>query len=227
MPMPMKYRLVVKPLTEKTVNAPLQGEILVNTEDGHISVSTTSGVKSATRELEAQLLVKEVILTKTDEELRKTLALLTTLDQTTFPAKLSQLSTLQTQVTDMVNTLRDIQNSVTNNLGRVKTSTDNLVSIYGTLLTVANTLYANLENFVKLQAAVNEITYMEKLVSDFSAKLTSDLADLGDLKNSVKANVDSRVDASTFTNWKNGLIAKYEGLRSDSAVESLTFIHNT
>ena len=227
MPMPMKYRLVVKPLTEKTVNAPLQGEILVNTEDGHISVSTTSGVKSATRELEAQLLVKEVILTKTDEELRKTLALLTTLDQTTFPAKLSQLSTLQTQVTDMVNTLRDIQNSVTNNLGRVKTSTDNLVSIYGTLLTVANTLYANLENFVKLQAAVNEITYMDKLVSDFSAKLTSDLADLGDLKNSVKANVDSRVDASTFTNWKNGLIAKYEGLRSDSAVESLTFIHNT
>ena len=227
MPMPMKYRLVVKPLTEKTVNAPLQGEILVNTEDGHISVSTTSGVKSATRELEAQLLVKEVILTKTDEELRKTLALLTTLDQTTFPAKLSQLSTLQTQVTDMVNTLRDIQNSVTNNLDRVKTSTDNLVSIYGTLLTVANTLYANLENFVKLQAAVNEITHMDKLVSDFSAKLTSDLADLGDLKNSVKANVDSRVDASTFTNWKNGLIAKYEGLRSDSAVESLTFIHNT
>ena len=225
--MPMKYRLVVKPLTEKTVNAPLQGEILVNTEDGHISVSTTSGVKSATRELEAQLLVKEVILTKTDEELRKTLALLTTLDQTTFPAKLSQLSTLQTQVTDMVNTLRDIQNSVTNNLGRVKTSTDNLVSIYGTLLTVANTLYANLENFVKLQAAVNEITYMDKLVSDFSAKLTSDLADLGALKNSVKANVDSRIDASTFTNWKNGLIAKYEGLRSDSAVESLTFIHNT
>ena len=225
--MPMKYRLVVKPLTEKTVNAPLQGEILVNTEDGHISVSTTSGVKSATRELEAQLLVKEVILTKTDEELRKTLALLTTLDQTTFPAKLSQLSTLQTQVTDMVNTLRDIQNSVTNNLDRVKTSTDNLVSIYGTLLTVANTLYANLENFVKLQAAVNEITHMDKLVSDFSAKLTSDLADLGDLKNSVKANVDSRVDASTFTNWKNGLIAKYEGLRSDSAVESLTFIHNT
>lgn len=225
--MPMKYRLVVKPLTEKTVNAPLQGEILVNTEDGHISVSTTSGVKSATRELEAQLLVKEVILTKTDEELRKTLALLTTLDQTTFPAKLSQLSTLQTQVTDMVNTLRDIQNSVTNNLGRVKTSTDNLVSIYGTLLTVANTLYANLENFVKLQAAVNEITYMDKLVSDFSAKLTSDLADLGALKNSVKANVDSRIDASTFTNWKNGLIAKYEGLRSDSVVESLTFIHNT
>ena len=225
--MPMKYRLVVKPLTEKTVNAPLQGEILVNTEDGHISVSTTSGVKSATRELETQLLVKEVILTKTDEELRKTLAILTTLDQTTFPAKLSQLSTLQTQVTDMVNTLRDIQNSVTNNLDRVKTSTDNLVSIYGTLLTVANTLYANLENFVKLQAAVNEITYMDKLVSDFSAKLTSDLADLGALKNSVKANVDSRIDASTFTNWKNGLIAKYEGLRSDSAVESLTFIHNT
>lgn len=225
--MPMKYRLVVKPLTEKTVNAPLQGEILVNTEDGHISVSTTSGVRSATRELETQLLVKEVILTKTDEELRKTLALLTTLDQTTFPAKLAQLSTLQTQVTDMVATLRDIQNSVTANLSRVKTSTDNLVSIYGTLLTVASTLYSNLENFIKLQAAVTEITYMDKLVSEFSAKLTSDLADLRDLKESVKANVDSRVDASTFTNWKNGLLTKYEGLKSDSAVESLTFIHNT
>lgn len=225
--MPMKYRLVVKPLTEKTVNAPLQGEILVNTEDGHISVSTTSGVRSATRELETQLLVKEVILTKTDEELRKTLALLTTLDQTTFPAKLAQLSTLQTQVTDMVATLRDIQNSVTANLSRVKTSTDNLVSIYGTLLTVASTLYSNLENFIKLQAAVAEITYMDKLVSVFSAKLTSDLADLRDLKDSVKANVDSRVDASTFTNWKNGLLTKYEGLKNDSAVESLTFIHNT
>lgn len=225
--MPMKYRLVVKPLTEKTVNAPLQGEILVNTEDGHISVSTTSGVRSATRELETQLLVKEVILTKTDEELRKTLALLTTLDQTTFPAKLAQLSTLQTQVTDMVATLRDIQNSVTANLSRVKTSTDNLVSIYGTLLTVASTLYSNLENLIKLQAAVTEITYMDKLVSEFSAKLTSDLADLRDLKDSVKANVDSRVDASTFTNWKNDLLAKYEGLKSDSAVESLTFIHNT
>lgn len=225
--MPMKYRLVVKPLTEKTVNAPLQGEILVNTEDGHISVSTTSGVRSATRELETQLLVKEVILTKTDEELRKTLALLTTLDQTTFPAKLAQLSTLQTQVTDMVATLRNIQNSVTANLSRVKTSTDNLVSIYVTLLTVASALYSNLENFIKLQAAVTEITYMDKLVSEFSAKLTSDLADLRDLKDSVKANVDSRVDASTFTNWKNGLLTKYEGLKSDSVVESLTFIHNT
>ena len=91
-----KYRLVVKPLTEKTSNAPRTGEILVNTEDGHVSVATRKGVKSSTRDIEAQLLIKQVLVEKTDETLRAVIARLETVTIPYFEERLRHPVTIRT-----------------------------------------------------------------------------------------------------------------------------------
>ena len=49
----MSYRIFTEPLLEKTTNKPVKGELLVNTETGHISVKSSNSISSATKSLQS------------------------------------------------------------------------------------------------------------------------------------------------------------------------------
>ena len=195
----MKYRSVVKPLTEKTANSPVKGEILVDTEHGNVSVVTDTGIRSATRELNAQLVIKRTIMEKINVDFSKVLAKLDTLEKTTFPDRLNALNAT-------VAKLRTVTASVDSYLAKITQGHSYL------RLTTQNILQEGAYLRAKLDAVLDQ--------------LNADINDLKALKTSVKANVDSRVDESTFETWKNGLITNYRNLGSRPIVESINFIHN-
>ena len=85
---------------------------------------------------------------------------------------------------------------------------------------------AGFEDVLKLEKYNEEGNYLRSKLDAVLDQLNRDINDLKALKTSVKANVDSRVDESTFETWKNGLLTNYRNLSSNSIVESINFIHN-
>ena len=82
------------------------------------------------------------------------------------------------------------------------------------------------EDVLKLEKYNEEGAYLRAKLDAVLNQLNADINDLKALKTSVKSNVDSRVDESTFETWKNGLITNYRNLGSRPIVESINFIHN-
>lgn len=224
--MPMKYRQVVKPLTEKTANAPFTGEILVNTEDGHISVATRKGVKSATRELEAQLLVKQVIVEKTTETLRGVLAKLNNETIPYFTERIKALGTVENTVNTLATTIDNLLAELVRTNGYVDLTTRNLLELYLLISKLAVTMGDSIDLIIRLEEANAETHYLEGVISRYHEQLQADLRALKTLKDRVTANVDSRVYEYVFNTWKREFMGMYDQLKSISKVDSLSFTHN-
>lgn len=222
----MKYRSVVKPLTEKTANAPVKGEILVDTEHGNVSVVTDTGIRSATRELNAQLVIKRTIMEKINVDFSKVLAKLDTLEKTTFPDRLNALNATVAKLRTVTASVDSYLAKITQGHSYLRLTTQNILQLFTIVNTLTITVMAGFEDVLKLEKYNEEGAYLRAKLDAVLDQLNVDINDLKALKTSVKANVDSRVDESTFETWKNGLITNYRNLGSRPIVESINFIHN-
>lgn len=222
----MKYRSVVKPLTEKTANAPVKGEILVDTEHGNVSVVTDTGIRSATREIKAQLVIKRTIMENINADFSKVLAKLDTLEKTTFPDRLNALNATITKLHTVTATVDSYLAKINQGHSYLRLTTQNILQLFVIVNTLAVTVMAGFEDVLKLEKYNEEGNYLRSKLDAVLDQLNRDINDLKALKTSVQANVDSRVDESTFETWKNGLITNYRNLGSRPIVESINFIHN-
>lgn len=222
----MKYRSVIKPLTEKTANAPVKGEILVDTEHGNVSVVTDTGIRSATREIKAQLVIKRTIMEKINVDFSKVLDKLDTLEKTTFPDRLNALNTTITKLRTVTATVDSYLAKINQGHSYLRLTTQNILQLFVIVNTLAVTVMAGFEDVLKLEKYNEEGNYLRSKLDAVLDQLNRDINDLKALKTSVQANVDSRVDESTFETWKNGLLTNYRNLSSNSIVESINFVHN-
>lgn len=222
----MKYRSVVKPLTEKTANAPVKGEILVDTEHGNVSVVTDTGIRSATREIKAQLVIKRTIMENINADFSKVLAKLDTLEKTTFPDRLNALNATITKLHTVTATVDSYLAKINQGHSYLRLTTQNILQLFVIVNTLTVTVMAGFEDVLKLEKYNEEGTYLRAKLDAVLDQLTKDINDLKALKTSVQANVDSRVDESTFETWKNGLVTNYRNLGHRSIVQSITFVHN-
>ena len=222
----MKYRSVVKPLTEKTANAPVKGEILVDTEHGNVSVVTDTGIRSATRELNAQLVIKRTIMEKINVDFSKVLAKLDTLEKTTFPDRLNALNATVAKLRTVTASVDSYLAKITQGHSYLRLTTQNILQLFTIVNTLTITVMTGFEDVLKLEKYNEEGAYLRAKLDAVLDQLNADINDLKALKTSVKSNVDSRVDESTFETWKNGLITNYRNLGSRPIVESINFIHN-
>lgn len=222
----MKYRSVVKPLTEKTANAPVKGEILVDTEHGNVSVVTDTGIRSATREIKAQLVIKRTIMEKINVDFSKVLAKLDTLEKTTFPDRLNALNKTITKLRTVTATVDSYLAKINQGHSYLRLTTQNILQLFVIVNTLSVIVMAGFEDVLKLEKYNEEGNYLRSKLDAVLDQLNRDINDLKALKTSVQANVDSRVDESTFETWKNGLLTNYRNLSSNSIVESINFVHN-
>lgn len=222
----MKYRSVVKPLTEKTANAPVKGEILVDTEHGNVSVVTDTGIRSATRELNAQLVIKRTIMENINVDFSKVLAKLDTLEKTTFPDRLNALNATITKLRTVTASVDSYLTKINQGHSYLRLTTQNILQLFTIVNTLTITVIAGFEDVLKLEMYNEEGNYLRTKLDAVLDQLNQDINDLKALKSSVKANVDSRVDESTFETWKNGLLTNYRNLGNRSIVQSITFLHN-
>jgi len=224
--MPTKYRLVVKPLTEKTSNAPRTGEILVNTEDGHVSVATRKGVKSSTRDIEAQLLIKQVLVEKTDETLRAVIARLETVTIPYFEERLRHLAEVDRKVRELATIIDNLLQEIVRSNKYAEMTTRNLLDLYLLISNMTVNMADCIALIIELENSIGESRYLEESLSTYSTTLTADIEALKSFYKQVKDNVDSRVDEAIFNTWKRDLLQSYTALEAKSTVANISFIYN-
>ena len=222
--MPMNYRLAVKPLTEKTAHAPKVGEILVNTEDGHVSVATNQGVKSATRDLEADILIKQVIVQKTSEQLQAILASFNLLKDTEVPDHLQRAVQAQATVDRLARELNAVITQLRTTNEYITYSTQTLLDLYIEISTLTGKVADCVSLVLQLQETINEIKYIEHFIQEILDVVKTDITKIREYKRTVQDNVDIRLDQVVYNNWRSGMQSKASSLQSrSSAIDSVSF----
>ena len=220
----MKYRLAVKPLTEKTNHAPKTGEILVNTEDGHVSVATNHGVKSATRDLEADILIKQVIVQKTSEQLQSILANFNYLNDTELPALLQQAVRAQNEVDRLARELDGALNQLRVTNEYILFTTQTLLDLYMEISTLATKVADCMGLVLQLQETNTEMKFLASQIQAIFETLKTDIPKIREYKRTVEANVDIRLDQSVYNGWRSGMQSKASSLQGrNPAIDSVGF----
>ena len=223
----VKYRLSVKPLTEKTENKPEYGEVLVNTEDGNISVMTSNGVKSATKDINSLIIIKEVLLSEMSDKLEE---LNRTIDNNVN--LMNSLRNVVDGTNDSLIELKSKINTIYSQLDVGKTNSKYTLSLlFEYYIILSNLTVSMLDIYDEIERSkrfIEEIGYLDNLLIEFKKAIDTDIANLKNIKTSVKANVDSRVYTTTFNSWKDSLLNSYARLKTTyGQVESLSFKYNS
>ena len=223
----MSYRLYTQPLTEKTRNKAVDGEIIVNTENGHLSIKNNTSIVSATKDIEKELGLQKIILDTLD-------TILILIENEVAASEINYVN-VNNNTNALLTNLSELENGVSGLFTlvdsldlTVKDNSFDLYNIYNTLSNLVVSITERESTVMNFSRKVEELTYIEGLLSDYKAKLTTNIATLGTFKNSVESNVDSRATKAAYEAWKNSLITTYNNLAVTygSKIESFTFTHN-
>lgn len=222
----MSYRIIVKPLTEKTENKAKYGELIVNTESGHISVQNSTERISATKNIETELELKQLLFTN----------IITLLDS--FDSRLVSTQALYTDsdagLSNISNSVQLLRTRIATIYADVTTMTTNAKSTVSGLIEYYNIIWVLVQDYSKFEHKVieyeritAEVRYIVTVIAPLDSNMRNESAEVVTKRDSVKANVNTRVDKSIFDSWKSGLIGKYINLKGNySAIESITFKYN-
>lgn len=223
----MSYRLYTQPLTEKTENKAVDGEIIVNTENGHLSIKNNTSIVSATKDIEKELGLQKIILDTLD-------TILILIENEVASSEINYVN-VNNNTNALLTNLSELENGVSGLFTlvdsldlTVKDNSFDLYNIYNTLSNLVVSITERESAVMNFSRKVEELTYIEGLLSDYKTKLTSNIATLGTFKSSVESNVDSRATKADYEAWKNSLITTYNNLAVTygSKIESFTFTHN-
>lgn len=221
----MGYRVYTQPLVEYSNAVGSKGELIVNTNSGHVSLmSNDEHPISSTKNTEANLeLQKDLcsILNELIDEIESTFDLNDFTKQYTDlkdagQQTLAEVTVVQSIIRDLKNTLATIESMNSGNAQSlwlyyiaIKKHLDDFVGLF--------------PNYMASTRKINELTYIDSKLVTYKNNLSSQRTSIASRYSVVKANVDSRVDISTYNSYKTSLINKYKALNSNSKVQSINF----
>jgi len=205
-------RVIVKPLTEKTEFKPKNDEILVDTENGHIStVDNNENLQSATKDIESGV---SLLKTRSD----------------TFNEKYKELVNnpiftnsgyigLYNDTLNLLNSVNTIKSAMDNEESITSTFESDLVSlsnIYQKTLEfkedymyLINYFRNTSQYFDELEYFVDELNEMLKNIESLKLEVITSLNTLVSLKNKVIKNSDSRATQAEYDEFVSNLKQKY------------------
>ena len=219
----MSYRIYTQPLMEKSKNKSIKGEIIVNTETGHISTKSSDGkINSATKDIESGILTQKSLLTLANK-LVTTLEDLLPLLKDKYDKESDKLDDFNVRVKDL-EVLIDKMNKSLIDIWNINEDNSYKLWIYYT--SIENMLKGFVYEIPELFAIgrnVNELTYMHELLDEYKNKLATEMTTMKKRYTTVKTNVDSRVDKVTYDAFRSKLIKDYAALKSNNKVQSIKF----
>lgn len=192
------YRVYVQPITEKSSSNPKDGELIVNTENGNISVKNNDKTVSSIKEIKSQI-----------EEFIYLLNIIKGYSESIS----SELDELDSNYTEQVLILKkniELINYYEELANILKKEIDNLeiiskkqyVKIEGFLIECRKMIrnFFNLDLFYKYKRIIEEISYINNLIKNIDEKYSKDL----------KVNKEDNPDVSIMSSkTKGGSISFY------------------
>jgi len=208
-------RMIYQPLTEKTEIKPVDGEILVNTENGHINVYNNGKLKSATKDIEENITFLNIELEELLEEYSNII------NDEVFTN--SGLVSLYEESINILNYATTIETKIGTNLDDTafQTQLTKLKSDYNSIITLKEDNYFLINYFrtvikdiKEIESLLDEIQYIKNIVTKLRNQLNDLIDSLNFLFNKVEKNIDTRVSEEEYNIYMETLKNKYLNLKT-------------
>ena len=222
----MSYRVYVQPLVEKTENSATNSELIVNIENGYLSVQGNDGKKSSMKDIDGSLEAQKYVL--------KRLKTIFTSVEAELVSVLQLYSGNNQDMSDLITLLNAIESNITlvhNNIDAISTSVGSSSSImweYSSILSqLITSLFQQYSSLTSFERRIEELEQMNAALQSYKSTSTTQITSINSLLDSVENNVNLRASTADFNTWKNQLIASYMNLKNNfSQVESISFTFN-
>ena len=211
------YRVIVKPLTEKTKMKPITNEVVINTETAHLNICDSNGnLNSATKDIE----LNNFFLT---EENKRLLEIYDSIINDNIFSNSGILGNYEEAVSllDASIKLRDEINNNTLNATIFEEKLTEMKEIYSRILEFKESNYylinyfrSTSEKLDELESLIDELKYIISCIENIRLEVINLTSNLTTLKDNVKNNIDSRVDKTEYDNYITSLKNKYLGLKN-------------
>jgi len=196
-----KKRLFVNPIHEQTRSQYKRTELIVNTSTGHISIiDNNHQIKSATKDIEAELYMQKFWVTKLNEMLNTT--------YTYFHPFVQTYKSEHDKSDGYFKTLHDLENlmlSTEKLLFALNEQVSNqslfLFKYYKKALEFIPVFLARYYSIFDVIRQIEELEYMRPIVTDMVNRTLQEITSLSSFYNSVQSKVNTKISKQEYLKW--------------------------
>jgi hypothetical protein len=214
--------IFTEPLLEKTTNKPVKGELLVNTETGHISVKSSNSISSATKSLQSDFDLQVNLVSLIEDTIENLDPVISDLGNN-FNAENSRTNDFQKRLNALKILITEMKKSIVVIQGINQDNAYQLWLYYGIIKNLIDGIFSNLNYLYASERSINELTYIDSLLSNNKNFFSSEQIKIKSRMSDVTSNVNSRVDRTTYNNFRSDIINRYNNLRKNGKVQSINF----
>lgn len=218
----MSYRIFTEPLLEKTTNKPVKGELLVNTETGHISVKSSNSISSATKSLQSDFDLQVNLVSLIEDTIENLDPIINDLGNN-FNTESSKTNDFQKRLNALKILITEMKKSIVVIQGINQDNAYQLWLYYGIIKNLIDGIFSNLNYLYASERSINELTYIDSLLSNNKNFFSSEQIKIKSRMSDVTSNVNSRVDRTTYNDFRSDIINRYNNLRKNGKVQSINF----
>lgn len=211
----MSYRLYTQPLTMKTESKPIDGELIVDVEDGHILVydEASDSINSATKNLYGEMSLNEYLVQLVIEQSNAVFIRLNALLEK-YPGLEDVINILITSINETKQSLISLKSGFNIQLGNAKSNSTLLLQLYEDLGNLLQGLFDEDYTILELDRISNEYTYLISRVTGVKAQLRADTDVTKAYRNEVVQLLGTRVDKTTYNTWVNNYVTKMKAIHA-------------
>lgn len=219
----MSYRTYIQPLTEKSDHAAVDGELLVNTENGHISVysATDDTYYSATKDIYSEVQLQNFLIKAIGSMINDILTKLAALEPEVMKTR-TAAQALQTVINEIRDNLAEIGRIQNQTKIQAEQTMQTLWLIYTQLGDYISTLFStDLKVLYEVELLNAEYEYFINFHKKLFESHTENYDMLKEHYAEVKKLLASKVDKATYDAWVKSYVNRV------TALPNVTFRHIT
>lgn len=219
----MSYRMYIQPLTEKSDHAAVDGELLVNTENGHISVysATDDTYYSATKDIYSEVQLQNFLIKAIGQMIDDVLTKLAALEPEVMKTR-TAAQALQTVINEIRDNLAEIGRIQNQTKIQAEQTMQTLWLIYTQLGDYISTLFStDLKVLYEVELLNSEYEYFINFHKKFFESHKENYDTLKEHYAEVKKLLASKVDKATYDAWVKSYVNRV------TALPNVTFRHIT
>ena len=211
------FRITYQPLTEKTRVTPTNGELLLNTEDGHINVyNENKGKISATKKIENNLnfLNKELneLLIEYDNVINDILFSNSILGLPGLYNEAREILRIATNVENMINEPLFSEAVFEDRLEEYKLIYTKIIEFKENNFFLVNHFRDSIKNMEEVEYMLDELIYLKKIIYELRSKLEDYIFNLKYLIREIKKTLKNKLTKADYTEFINEMKQKYFSL---------------
>lgn len=205
----MSYRLYTQPLTLKTESKPVDGELLIDTEEGHVLVyeEASDSLRSATKELYGEIALDEYLVERIKEHAQLIFQRLEIL-VIKYPNEKEKIDLIVHVLTQLENLLSEIKLGAENEYELCKVNNTSLLLLYQAIGDLLQILYSKDHVLLQINRFYDEIDELINTLSGNKNLIPDDFRKCKGYYDTLINFLNTKVSRREYFQWVEDYVSR-------------------